>query len=305
MTDNTVLIVDDDLTNLEILDKILQKNNYSTELAEDGENAWELLVNNPAKYSVVLLDRMMPKMDGMEVLDRMKNHPELKYLPVIMQTAASAIEQISEGIAHGVYYYLTKPFERQVLLSLVAAAVKDYSQVFDLQDNLQSHKISMKNLNRAEYTYQRIEEGKNIINLLSHAGDEPLQIAFGLTELIVNAVEHGNLGISYQEKGELIAQDAWEEEIKKRYQLPQYKNKYATLEFEREAAGPDGKPCVKISIKDQGHGFAWQEYIEFSIDRMSDTHGRGILMAQNSFIRMEYLDNGSLVNVWFRAGPGT
>lgn len=300
MKHNTIMIVDDDNFNLEILDKHLRKNNYRTDLSNGGARAWDLLTAEPQKYSLVLLDRMMPEVDGMEVLDRLKAHPELKYLPVIMQTSASSPEQIAEGIARGVYYYLTKPFNREVLLSLVAAAVNDYDTLLDLKKNLESNILSMRNLDRAQFTFQTIAEGKNIINLLAHAGTPTLDIAIGLTELVVNAVEHGNLGIGYKEKGQLLSNNKWEEEIHKRYQLPPYRDKYVTLQIEKETAGREGEPCLRVSLKDQGEGFAWQEYMKFSMERLGDPHGRGILIANNTFIKLEYLDNGSCVNAWFK-----
>lgn len=300
MRHNTVMIVDDDPSTLNLLEKHLRDNNYQTELADGGVRAWELLLAEPQKYSLVLLDRMMPEMDGMQVLDKLKTHPQLKYLPVIMQTAASAPEQIAQGIARGVYYYLTKPFDRDVLLSLVAAAVNDYNSLLNLEKNLESNILSMRYLDKAQFTFQTIEEGRNITNLLAHASPQPLEIAIGLTELVINAVEHGNLDIGYQEKGELLSKNMWSEEVHKRYHLSPYKDRYVTLQIQRETEAREGKTCFKLSIKDQGRGFDWKKYMQVSMERLQDSQGRGILMANNSFIKLEYQDHGSRVNVWFK-----
>lgn len=298
--ERAILIVDDNRLNLQVLNDTLRKNNYTTVLAGDGTRAWELLVADPHRYSLVLLDRIMPEMDGMEVLDRMKAHPELKFLPVIMQTSACAEEQVSEGIAHGVYYYLTKPYATKVLLSLVTAAVRDYELLLSLKKDMKNNQVFIKSLNKAEFTFQSIEEGSKIANILAEVSLDPLLTAYGLTELIVNAVEHGNLEISYEEKGDLLLSDKWQDEINMRYQLPEYKNKVVNLLFEKEY-GHDGALSLKITIEDQGKGFNWQEYIEISRERMFDTHGRGIAIAKDSFKNMEYHNDGTKVIVWYDA----
>ncbi len=296
---NTVLIVDDDIFNLDILDTYLKKSGYETMLAEGGVRAWELLEEEPERYSLVLLDRMMPDMDGMEVLDKIKAHEKLKLLPVVMQTAAFAPQQISQGISRGVYYYLTKPFNRDVLLSIVETAINEYRSMLNLKRDLESNKVSMKSLERATFIFRTIEEGINIVNLLAHASKDPLQTGIGMKELIINAVEHGNLSISYKEKGELIQKDGWEEEIQRRYELPENKERRVYLTFEKD--WQQERPVVKITIKDQGEGFDWRKYLDFSMDRLYDTHGRGILVANNSFYNLEYKEGGRSVSIWFEA----
>lgn len=294
---STILVVDDDVFNLDILKTYLKKSGYKTILAEGGVSAWELLKEEPKKYSLVLLDRMMPDMDGMEVLKKIKSHPILKYVPVVMQTAASAPDQISEGISKGVYYYLTKPFNRDVLLSIVETAINEYMNYLKLKEDLDSNRVSMNNLEHAMFRFRTIEEGVHIVNLLANASPDPLQTGIGMKELIVNAVEHGNLSITYKEKGQLLTEDLWEEEIERRLQLPENREKYVYLSFKRERQ--EEGSCIHINIKDQGEGFDYDKYMAFSMDRLYDTHGRGILVANNSFSKLEYQDNGSSVHVWF------
>jgi anti-sigma regulatory factor (Ser/Thr protein kinase) len=112
----------------------------------------------------------------------------------------------------------------------------------------------------------------------------------GLSELLINAVEHGNLGISYDDKTLFNERGTWLEEVEKRLQQEANKNKFATLEFQR------GDSEIKIVVKDQGSGFDWQPYLQMSADRAMDNHGRGIAMAgMISFSRVEYQGNGKVV----------
>ena len=92
MTDSliTVLLVDDNAANLEILQDNLADSGYALVSACDGVEALEKLTCEPHRYHAVLLDLMMPRMTGMEVLQHVKAHPVLMHVPVIIQTAAAS-----------------------------------------------------------------------------------------------------------------------------------------------------------------------------------------------------------------------
>ena len=114
----------------------------------------------------------------------------------------------------------------------------------------------------------------------------------GLSELMVNAIEHGNLNIGYTEKSELRKQDMWESEIAKRLELPENKDTYASIDV------LNSTDDVKYTITDQGKGFDWSEFMEFDTDRVMDNHGRGIAMANKLyFSKLEYQGKGNIVTV--------
>ena len=126
MTDSliTVLLVDDNAANLEILQDNLADSGYALVSACDGVEALEKLTCEPHRYHAVLLDLMMPRMTGMEVLQHMKAHPVLMHVPVIIQTAAASPTDVTEGLAAGAHYYLTKPFAIDELLARVRALLR-------------------------------------------------------------------------------------------------------------------------------------------------------------------------------------
>ena len=113
-----ILVVDDEEFNLKILAEDLERNGYSTVEAMDGRKACDILQKD-RRFDLILLDRMMPGMDGMQVLANIKNDINLRHIPVIMVTAASSKEEILEGVAAGVYHYLTKPYDIKLLLALI------------------------------------------------------------------------------------------------------------------------------------------------------------------------------------------
>ena len=274
-----ILVVDDEPLNLDIIEEFLTGKGqpYTVETASDGIEAMEKLEADPNKYDAVLLDRMMPRMSGMEVLEKMSAHPELKYIPVILQTAKVSKEDILEGLKAGAYYYLTKPFTSEILHSVVNTAVKDRGYNKALLASLNVTKSSVKLLKNASFKFRSLDDVRSVSSLVACACDEPDKVAMGLSELMINAIEHGNLHIGYEEKSELRKEDKWESEIASRLDLPENKGIYASIDV------LNNSDKVTYTITDQGNGFDWDEFMEFDKTRVMDNHGRGIAMANQLY----------------------
>lgn len=113
-TDRTVLICDDDPLMLDLVDFRLQSKGYKVERAGDGEEALEKVA--ALRPDVVVLDAMMPKTNGFEVLSRIKESPELADTIVVMLTARKAEQDIVSALEKGADEYLVKPFIPEELL---------------------------------------------------------------------------------------------------------------------------------------------------------------------------------------------
>ena len=111
---SVVLVVDDNEDNLRVTEEILKTRGYTVHIATDGAQALRSIEQN--RPDVVLLDIMLPDMDGMEVLDRLRSNPEHVRLPVILVTAKSQDEDVLAGYKIGADYYITKPFTARQLL---------------------------------------------------------------------------------------------------------------------------------------------------------------------------------------------
>ena len=112
----------------------------------------------------------------------------------------------------------------------------------------------------------------------------------GISELLVNALEHGNLKIGYEEKSNLMRSGMWRIEVDRRLDSAENKGTYIELEFQVGLQG------VQITISDQGSGFDWLPYMDFDPDRAFDPHGRGIAVARlSSFDDLEYIGKGNEV----------
>lgn len=291
MTAPRLLVVDDEPFNLEIITEYFDGLDFALDLAANGEEAWRLLQTG-ANYSAVILDRMMPVLDGMELLKRIKAEQTLAHLPVIMQTAAGSPDQVREGLAAGAYYYLVKPYERDSLLTIVRGALADNDTRKNLQHKLAEQGNALQLLSAGEFSLRSIEEASLLAAFLAQACPRPESAVLGLSELLVNAVEHGNLSISYAEKSALRREDRWNEEVRRRMDLPE------NLEKRVRASVVRSPECVSIRIHDQGNGFDWKKYLEFDPERAFDPNGRGIALARmSSFDSMEYEGCGNTVVV--------
>ncbi|MEO5337412.1 MAG: response regulator [Magnetospirillum sp. WYHS-4] len=284
------LVVDDNRLNRELLSGQLAAMGYEISTASDGAEAWDFLRQAGDTVDVVLLDRRMPNMDGMELLGRMKADAELSSIPVIMQTAADSQQEIVEGIKAGVFYYLTKPFEPAVLLSITAAAVEDYARFCRLRRDVEQRTQVLGLMQSSLFRFRSMKQGADLAAVLAAACPNPRKRVIGLSELLANAVEHGNLGITYEEKSTLIAERRLDQEVESRLAAPANRDKAVEVLFERQ---PDR---IAITVKDQGVGFDWRKYLEMDPRRVFDSHGRGIALARNmSFDSLEYRGCGNEV----------
>jgi CheY-like chemotaxis protein len=283
-----MLVEDEEIIEIIIRD-LLAAEGFQVTVCNNGVAAWESLRNDPG-YDLVLLDRGLPLMDGIELLSRIKADPALARIPVIIQTARGDKMSIQEGLSQGAYYYLTKPIQPEILLAVINAALQQSQELQEMLENVSRVEQSLTFIRDCSFCFRSLEEGRLVANYLAKACPEPERVIQGLQELLINAVEHGNLGISYAEKGELLLAGTWQDEIQRRLALPEFARRVVAVHFQRL---PDK---LVFTIRDQGQGFDAKDFLDFSPERVFDLHGRGIAMARMmSFDYLEYQGNGNTV----------
>ena len=285
-----VLVVDDDAMNLSVLVRVLSRVGIDTVTAGDGEEALAILKARPDAIDVLLLDLVMPRMGGLQLLSRVKASARMRHIPVILQTASTGPEQITKGLQAGAYYYLTKPLVQKTLLAVVrsAAEVCARHRVLSLQAERQGTPMAM--LQEGRFTFRTLQECYELANLLAQLCPHPGQVVTGLSELLINALEHGNLGITYDDKTALLLDRRWKVEVQARQLLPENMEKCVEVLAQRL---PDR---VRFDIRDQGPGFDWKAFLTPNPARIMDNHGRGIFMAKmDSFDTLEYHGTGNRV----------
>lgn len=112
-----ILAVDDEESIVRIIQVNLERAGYEVDTALNGASALTLILKN--QYDLVISDVMMPEMDGMELLEHIRQSPEMVNLPVILLTAQSSANDVTRGYAQGTDLYLTKPFSPTELVTWV------------------------------------------------------------------------------------------------------------------------------------------------------------------------------------------
>jgi sigma-B regulation protein RsbU (phosphoserine phosphatase) len=293
-----LLIADDDHALRATLVRTLGRAGYDCVEAADGEEAWEAIRASPSGFDAFLLDRAMPRMDGIELLGRIKKISELLGVPAILLTGACEVEDVSSGLRAGAYYYLTKPCEPDVLLAVVASAVDARRRYNAMREEIASHRGGSALLTSGGFELRTLPEARHVAILLAGAFPEPERAVVGLMELMVNAVEHGNLGITYTEKSALLARSELAQEIARRLEQPLLAARLVRVAFRRDAGG------ITTFIEDEGGGFDWRAYLDYDPARAFDPNGRGIAIAREmSFDGLTYNEHGNAVTATVRLGP--
>ncbi len=137
-----VLIVDDTPANVKLLDAILKQSGFETIIAVDGEDALQKVADN--SVDIVLLDIMMPKLNGYEVCARLRSQEATAGLPIIMITALQGLQEKVQGLEVGADDFITKPFQKVELM----ARVRSLLRVKSLRDRLALANKSLADRNR-------------------------------------------------------------------------------------------------------------------------------------------------------------
>jgi len=285
-----VLAVNDGVKNLKFIKDSLASTGYEVTVAQDCFKGWTELERNSQEIEVVLIGSTISSMGGIQLLEKIKTHNEMAIIPVIMQTDTTSKKHILEGIKAGAYYHLSKPHDASVLISIVDAAIANYKERVALRSEINLIRKSISFIESGSFTFRTLEDAYDLTPFLAKFFPEPEKVTIGITELLVNAVEHGNLCISYEEKTSLRNDERWEEEVKIRQEMPDNIRKKVRVSYKKTNSE------ITLLIVDEGKGFDWKKYIEISPGRELDNHGRGIVMSMMmSFDSVEYRGTGNKV----------
>lgn len=151
-----ILVVDDNQENLKVVSTYLKEKKYKIALALDGTSAIKILETN--KIDLILLDVMMPGMDGYEVCAKLKANHATKDIPIIFLTAKNETEDIVKGFELGGVDYIPKPFRKEELYARVNNHVQLKLMRDFLAENLEHMKSSRAELMRTLLDYARATE---------------------------------------------------------------------------------------------------------------------------------------------------
>lgn len=241
------------------------------------------------QLGVILLDWGIQGADAKEILQWLRSPAGPPSVEIVVVSQEFDREAIDSAIDNGAFYFLFPPYEPQQLLAIVRAANASCVLQRNLAQRIADTEDTFRLLDHGVFQIQTPRQAELLAVHLGSACDDP-QRGVGLLELMLNGIEHGNLGITYDEKTTLIQQNRLRDEIAQRMQKPEFRDRRVTVKMRRL------KRCLRISISDEGPGFDFEKFMVMSPDRMFDSHGRGVLLA-NGVLQLEYIAPGNRIEV--------
>jgi len=284
-----ILVVDDDPTMQMVLQGMIDKAGFKPVIAENGAKALQFLEIGGANIGLVLLDRHLPDMDGFEVVQKIKDIEASASIPIIMQSGSNKPKDIRDAIDAGIFYYLTKPFKIEALQNVLNLAIGASERRSILRERFSSGYTPINLIRSASFEFHTMEEGQKMAILLSCFFPDPSRVYPGVTALLNNALEHGSLGVGYEEKTKLLDAEGYAECIDVMQAKKAHKDKLVEVQFVHK----DGRFSVRVT--DSGKGFDWKSWMDFDADLGSYSHGYGVLKALKAFDEVKYNTAGNQV----------
>jgi CheY-like chemotaxis protein len=285
----SILIVDNEPLEISLLRQMLEDETYRFETASTAVEAKEIVRQRGDEITAVLIDWIMPDVNGIELLGWMKSQPQLANVEVVVHSAEFASENVEKAIEAGAYCYLTKPFEESQLEAIIRAAVSSFELNRRLTGKAKKAEDAFGLLQSGSFRFRTRAEAELLAAHIA-SGIGRTDLCMGLAELMLNAVEHGNLEISYEEKGRLLTERKLVAELERRLSLPRYRDRRGLVKLRRT------REMMKVTIIDQGSGFDFDRYMTLDEKRMFDSHGRGVLMASTT-LDLHYIPPGNRVEI--------
>lgn len=191
-----VLIVDDNARNLQVLGSTLKQNNYKVEFALDGKSALQWIADED--FDIILLDIMMPELDGYETCVQIRQKKDYDNIPIIFLTAKTDKESTIKGFKVGGQDYITKPFDSEELLARVKTHLElkfnrehlsNMNKILEEQVAERTKELSLANDELNQLDAVKVQ----FLNMLSHEIRTPLNGIKGSIHLLKSRIENEDL----------------------------------------------------------------------------------------------------------------
>jgi CheY-like chemotaxis protein len=290
----TILVIDEEPNELSFLEQALKESGYTLRAAQsiaDGRRAIELALapGGADDLDAIILDWQTEDAEAVELLRWLEGLPRSERLEIIVQSSQSAPDQLRPALDRGLFVHLAKPYEADRLRWLVGSALAGQECRRSLLELTERVKDCFGLLAQGTFEIRTPREAELLSAHIGSACGDP-QRGIGVLELLVNGIEHGNLGITYEEKSALLSERRFKQELQRRLELEE--NRFKRVRVTLTRIGDH----LQILIEDTGPGFDYRRYLVFDKDRFLHPHGRGILLARAA-LDVEYFEPGNLVRV--------
>ncbi len=290
MVRDRVVIVDDEAEIRNTLERIVRHENLIPDTYADGQEALEALQEDHDDVVLVITDINLPRLNGLEFM-RLASQ-DFPDTPFIVTSGHGTKKEIIQALKQGALDYFEKPFgikEISASIRKVRLLVDEGRKTVKAYRNLVKKSLVFEIGNDIELVQPLVGGLTDEIKLSCRIPRSQLPgIRMGLHELIVNAIEHGNLELDSEYK----RRNDYLEFLKRRSLEPRFCERRVTIEVTIAA---DSFTCV---IRDQGPGFDWHCLPDpGDPENLFKPHGRGIIMAGNFFDEFSFNESGNQVTV--------
>jgi CheY-like chemotaxis protein/anti-sigma regulatory factor (Ser/Thr protein kinase) len=284
-----VLVVDDQEALRSLLARLLEREGFDPIQAEDGAQAVEMYKSESP--IVVVSDIMMPKMDGLMLLNEIRRID--RNATVILMTGQGNEDVLLKALRGGATNFFKKPFNVRELIDEIRKVVEFRLEAArsSLFSPLLVEEMKHFVMPRADSPFFPIINQITLQLPCLLPQEDILNLKIGIEEIITNAIEHGNLGISYDEKSKAIQESRLAELI-------------ADKGRESDAAGRAvhitsrlSPEVFEIAVRDDGHGFDWRSLPAVEPENLLAFNGRGIFLTKIYFDEVVYNDSGNEVTL--------
>ncbi len=260
---------------------------------DDLEKTVQHLMDMEDERAVLVVDLLGFSGDGLDDLaESVAGH-----IPTIIICEAAQEPHLSETLLDAAFFVLHAPISKGTVKCIIDAAKKKAAKTRAAGAHYLKLLETLKQAETGKFVFRTLKEAETLARFLAYAFPDRAAAAKGLTELMRNAVEHGNLEIGFKEKARLMEDGMLNAEIERRLHNPAYAERCAEAVLARK---PEG---VYVIITDKGPGFQWSDFTKFSPARAAYKNGRGIQVARlTCFDKLAYNEAGNQVTAFSAAG---
>lgn len=285
-----ILIVEEDFISRKYLSDLLSFSGFECYTAHNAAEGLDLY--SKVMPSVVVCSLTMHGISGLEFVKNLKQ--KYPFANVVFTASKSSENLVIQALRLGAVGYIKKPVQDSEILPLLESIDKRIIDLSNPKDNYGS--LSSGNLTFV-FNTEYGAPSRIVDRLMSELGDffgeeDQLDIAVGLSELVTNAIEHGNLNISYQEKQKVAFDDRLDELYHNRLANNNLAKRKVTVKYEFSP-----QSC-SWTIADEGDGFDCNAVPDPTLnENIGNFSGRGIFITRQFFDSLEYLGKGNVVKV--------
>lgn len=226
---------------------------------------------------------------GIDAIKKALTEAEAADLEVVVVIPRQEAASAELAVNTGAFWAVTIPCDAFHLHRVLRAAAETTALKRDKAGVQQNHRLVLELLDVGSFRFRTPMEARVLADWLGSQCPEP-QAYVAVLEIMINAIEHGNLGLTYQDKTALLAEGLFEQEVAARLEDARYRHRTASIRIERQPERLD------LWIEDQGPGFDFKRYLTMDEDRIFDSHGRGIVLA-GAVLQIEYMPPGNKVRL--------